>query len=94
MIGDRANIGRRARPIHEGRALAVDIMVMQLDGVRRHAEAEEVQEGGKAVLAATERHDEASVGAEVGEGGRSDHAASRISSSGSAETSSPVARSR
>ena len=94
MVGDRADIGRRARPIHEGRAVTIDIMMMQLDRVCRHAEAEEVEYGGKAVLAATECHDEAPVGAEVGEGGRSGHAASRICSSGSAEASRPVARSR
>src|SRR3546814_7795708 len=64
-------------------------MVMQLDRVRRHAKTEKVKEGGKAVFAATERDDEAPVGAEVGEGGPNDHAASRISSSGWAETSSP-----
>ena len=63
MLGDRANVAGGAWPIHEGRAVAIDIMMVQLDGVRRHAEAEEVQEGGKAVLAATERHDEAPVGA-------------------------------
>jgi hypothetical protein len=94
MVGDRADIGGGARPIHQGRAVAIDIMVMQLDRVCRHAEAEEVEQGGKAVLAATERHDEAPVGAEVGEGGRIGHAASRICSSGSAEASRPVARSR
>src|SRR3546814_4939909 len=30
MVRDRANIGWRAGPIHEGRALSVDIMVMQI----------------------------------------------------------------
>ena len=94
MLGDRADIGGRARPIHKGRAVAIDIMVMQLDRVCRYAEAEEVEQGGKAVLAPTERYDEAPVGAEVGEGGRSGHAASRIWSSGSAEASRPVVRSR
>ena len=74
--------------------MAIDIMVMQLDRVCRHAEAEEVEQGGKAVLAATECHDEAPVGAEVGAGGRNGHAASRICSSGSTEASRPVARSR
>ncbi len=62
MLGDRADIDGGARPIHEGRAVAVDIMVMQLDRVCRHAEIEEVEQGGKAVLAATECHDEAPVG--------------------------------
>ena len=94
MLGDRAGIGGDARPIHEGRAVAIDIMVMQLDRVCRHAEAEEVEQGGKAGLAATACHDEAPVGAEGGEGSRNGHAASRICSSGSAEASRPVARSR
>lgn len=80
--------------IHEGRAVVVDIMLVQLDGVRWHAEAEKVEQGGKAVLAAAERHDEAPVGAEVGAGGLTDHAASRIWSSGSSEAARPVARSR
>ncbi len=69
-------------------------MVMLFDRVCRHAEGEEVKQSGKAVLAATEGHDEASVGAEVGESGRNGHAAERICSSDSAEASSPVARSR
>jgi hypothetical protein len=50
MLGDRADIGWRARPIHEGRAVAIDIMVMQLDRVCRHAEAEKVEQGGKLSL--------------------------------------------
>jgi hypothetical protein len=69
MLGDHAGIARCARPVHEGPAFAVEIMVMQFDRVPGHAKIEEVQEGGKAVLAATERNDEAPVGAEVGEGG-------------------------
>ena len=69
MLADRVDVAGCAGPIHERRALAVDIMMVQLDRVSGHARIEEVQEGGKAVLAATERNDEAPVGAEVG-GGR------------------------
>ncbi len=94
MGGDRADVAKSAGPIHERRAMPVDIMMVQLDGVRRHAEAEEVQEGGKAVLAATERHDETPVSAKVGAVAQRDHAASRIWSSGSSEAARPVARRR
>ena len=60
----------------------------------RYANAEKEQEGGKAVLAATECNDEALEGAKVGAGGCHDHAASRIWSSAASEAASPVARSR
>lgn len=94
MIGNRADIPCRARPIHEGWAVTVDIMMMQLDGVGGHAEAEKVKQGGEAVLAAAERHDEAPVGAEVGAGDLSGHAASRIWSAVSSEAARPVARNK
>jgi len=94
MIDDRADIGAGARPIHEGRATAIDIMMMQLDRLWRNAEIEEQQEGGKAVLAAAERHDEPPVSGEVGTEAARGHAAARIWSPEVSEATRPVARSR
>lgn len=93
MCGDGADIPGGAGPIHEARALAIDIMVVELDVVRRHAEVEQMQQRGEAVLSAAERDDDAPVGAEVRDGEHG-HAASRLCSSGCSPSARPVARSR
>lgn len=75
-------------------AVSFDLQTTLHEGLQERAEVKKVRQRGGAVLAATVRHDEAPVAAEVGEGGRIGYAASRICSSGLAETSSPVSRSR
>src|SRR5271166_914139 len=65
-FGDRFAVGPRAWPIHERRALAtIHVVVPQLDLAFRYAEVEQVQQAGKAVFAARERHDDHVVAREV-----------------------------
>jgi len=90
---DRADVSGGAGPVHEAWPIAIDIMVVELDRVCRHADGEEVQQGGKAVLAAAERDDDAPIGAEVRSGAH-DQAASRIGSSVDSSPARPVARRR
>ena len=93
MAGERVNISRGAGPIHEARPLTIHLMVMQFVPFWRNALHQQDEAAGEAVLAATEGHDEAVIGGEVGEAVH-DHAASRTVSSRSSASVSPVARSR